>query len=59
MSICQHHIRTARLTRPYRIPQIYREAVEKEIEMMLREDVIEPCSSEWASPIVVIKIKER
>jgi len=52
-SICQHHIRTARelpvRQRPYRIPQICREAVEKEIEMMLREGVIEPCSSQlWS-----------
>ena len=30
---------------PYRIPQVYQEAVEKEIEMMQKEGVIEPCVS--------------
>ena len=37
---------------------MYREAVEEEIEMMLAEGIIEPCCSEWASPIVVVKKKD-
>ena len=43
---------------PYRMPQVYQEAVEKEIEMMLKEGVIEPCISEWASPMVIMKKKD-
>ena len=40
---------------PYRISQVYREAVTKE----LKEDgVIEVSGSEWAAPIVVVKKKD-
>ena len=39
---------------PYWLPHMYREAVEREIEMMLAEGIIEPCS-EWA---VVVKKKD-
>ena len=31
---------------------MYREVVDKEIEIMLKESVIEPCSSEWAQRII-------
>ena len=37
---------------------MYRDAVEKEIEMMLKERIIEPSTSEWASPMVIIKKKD-
>ena len=61
-TVCQHHIRVKGDVpvhqQPYRLPHAYREAVEKEIEMMLSEGIIEPCSSEWASPIVVVKKKD-
>ena len=61
-SIGQHRIRTVEglpvRQRPYRMPHIYREAVEKELEMMLEEGVIEPCVSEWASPMVIVKKKD-
>ena len=43
---------------PYHIPQVYQEAVDKEIEMLLKEGVIEPCVSEWASPMVIIKMED-
>ena len=39
--------------RPYRIPLIKRRFVEQEIDRMLREGVIEPSSSPWASPITL------
>eukprot|EP00731_Ephydatia_muelleri_P034076 Em0046g19a len=38
---------------PYRLPHAYRDLVEKEIKEMLVAGVIEPSSSEWASPIVL------
>ena len=61
-SVCQHHIHirgdTPVSQQPYRLPHVYREAVEKEVETMLAEGIIEPCSSEWASPVVVVKKKD-
>ena len=42
---------------PYRIPHAYRGAVEKVIQEMLEEGVIEPSMSEWCSPIVPVKKK--
>ena len=61
-SACQHHIHTKEgppvRQQPYRLPHMYKEAVEKEIKTMLNEDIIEPASSEWASPIVIIRKKD-
>ena len=37
---------------------MYKEAVEKEIVMMLKEGKIEAANSEWASPIMIIKKKD-
>ena len=37
---------------------MYREAVERKTEMMLAEGIIEPCCSEWSSPIAVVKKKD-
>ena len=37
---------------------MYRNAVEKEIEEMIKEGVIEPANSEWASPMVIIHKKD-
>ena len=41
--------------RPYRISPAYREQVTKELQEMLEEGVIEPSTSEWSSPIVIVK----
>ena len=61
-SACQHHIYTKGgfpiRQQPYRIPYMYREAVQKEIELMLKEDIIEPSNSEWASPLVIVRKKD-
>ena len=58
-SVCQLHIHirgdTPVRQQPYQLPHVYREAVEKEVETMLAEGIIEPCTSEWASPVVVVK----
>lgn len=40
---------------PYRLPHAYRDSVQKELKEMLELGIIEPTSSEWASPMVVIK----
>ena len=40
---------------PYRLPHAYRVSVQKELKEMLELGIIEPTSSEWASPMVVIK----
>ena len=45
--------------RPYRIPPAYREQVTKELQDMLEEGVIEPSTSEWSSPIVIVKKKDQ
>ena len=31
-----------------------RDTVERDLEMMLKEGVIQPCVSDWASPMVII-----
>ena len=43
---------------PYRLPHAYRETVRQELEDMERSGVIEPSSSEWAAPIVLVKKKD-
>ena len=43
---------------PYRLPHAYRELVQTEIHDMLHSGIIEPSSSEWASPIVLVDKKD-
>ena len=61
-SACQHHIRIKDeppvRQQPYCLPHMYKEAVEKEIEMMLKEEVIEAANNKWASPIMIIKKRD-
>jgi len=61
-TVCQYHIRVKCdipiHQQPYRLPHMYREAVEREIEMIPAEGIIEPCCSEWSSPIVAVKKKD-
>ena len=41
-----------------RIPFHLKEAAEKEVQRMLDKDVIEPSSSPWASPVVLVRKKD-
>jgi hypothetical protein len=43
---------------PRRVPYHHREAVDQHIEEMLSKGVIEPSTSPWASPIVLVKKKD-
>ena len=44
--------------KPYRVEFKNREVIEREIEKMLSIDLIEPCKSPWASPVVLIPKKD-
>ena len=44
--------------RPFRLPAAYRDEVAKELEEMRRHGVIEPTTSPWASPMVVVPKKD-
>ncbi|CAC5407329.1 unnamed protein product [Mytilus coruscus] len=43
---------------PYRQTPQMREETEKHIDMMLQNDIIEPSSSPWASPVVLVRKKK-
>ncbi|XP_050984340.1 uncharacterized protein LOC127176618 isoform X2 [Labeo rohita] len=40
--------------RPYRVPEARRQAIEDEVQQMLKLGVIEPSRSPWSSPIVMV-----
>ena len=43
---------------PYRLPHAYRDSVIEELRDMEESGMIEPSSSEWASPMVLVKKKD-
>jgi hypothetical protein len=43
--------------KPYRIPQSQKSEVAKQVEQMLKNDVIEEAKSEWSSPILLVPKK--
>ena len=53
-----HSIRTTSETpisqRPYRIPVAKRDAVKRQLDEMLAQDIIRPSKSAWASPTVLV-----
>ena len=62
-TLLQHHIVTDPYAapvyqRPRPIPLRIRKAVELEVHNMLKAGIIVPSSSEWSSPIVVVKKKD-
>ena len=57
--LVEHHIRTPETARPvhqppYRLPYAYRGRVKNELQEMLAAEIIEPSSSDWSSPMVVV-----
>ena len=42
---------------PYRIPFALREEMENQVRDMLHKGVIEPCSSPWAAPAIMVRNK--
>ena len=44
---------------PYRIPPALREEVTKELKELLDTGIVEESSSEWSSPMVIVKKKDR
>ena len=61
-SIVKHEIRTSESKpirqNPRRLPSSQRAVAEADIQNMLKRGVIEPTSSPWASPIVLIRKKD-
>ncbi|KAI2662301.1 Retrovirus-related Pol polyprotein from transposon 17.6 [Labeo rohita] len=57
-NVVQHDIRTPPgvivRQRPYRVPEARRQAIEEEVQEMLKLGVIEPSRSPWSSPIVMV-----
>ena len=45
-------------TTAYRMPLKKRQVVDREIDKMLEDDIIEPSSSPWASPLVLVPKKD-
>ena len=43
---------------PRRLPYHYRDEVDKQVQEMLSQGVVEPSTSPWASPIVLVKKKD-
>ena len=43
---------------PRRVPEVQREIIEEEVAKMLRQGVVEPSQSPWASPVVLVKKKD-
>ena len=42
----------------YRIPLVYREEVERQIQRMIKEKIIQPSTSPMASPLVIVRKKD-
>ena len=58
----QHHIRTTTdvpvCVRQYRLPQSAKAVIKAECETMLAQGVIEPSTSPWLSPVVLVRKKD-
>ena len=57
----QHHIPTGNATPirlpPRRAPMHLREDIESQVQTLMDHGIVEPCSSSWAAPLVVVKKK--
>ena len=60
-TLVEHDIVTGSATAvklpPYRVPHAYRSKVQQELKDMLASGIIEPSTSEWGAPIVVVPKK--
>ena len=60
--VVEHEIHVGDVTpirqRPYRIPYSRRELVKRELDEMMAAGVIQPSTSPWASPIVLVEKKD-
>ena len=43
--------------KPYRIPEIHKDELEKQTEQILAGGIIQPSTSQWNSPILVVSKK--
>ena len=61
-SLVEHFIDTGNASPirrpPYRVPHAYRDSVKAELDQMLESGIIEPSSSQWAAPLVLVKKKD-
>ena len=60
--LVQHGIQTGEAAPirqpPRRVPEAQREIMEEEVAKMLRQGVVEPGQSPWATPVVLVKKKD-
>ena len=57
MTITEHNIDTGDAN-PYRLPHAYKDTVCKDLQDTEEGGIIEPSTSEWAPPIVLVKKKD-
>lgn len=43
--------------KPYRLPKFQKAEIDRQINKMLNEDIIEECQSEWSSPLLLVPKK--
>lgn len=59
--VLQHYIYTTCQVpikqRPYRLSPVKQQAMEEQLEVMLKEGIVEPSHSAWASPVVLVPKK--
>jgi hypothetical protein len=56
-----HHVETTGgpiFQQPYRAGPFARTAEQAEVNRMLEEDIIEPATSEWSSPVVLVPVRD-
>lgn len=41
-------------SKPYRVPYSQKDEIKKQVNDMLEQGIIEPCSSEWSSPVLLV-----
>lgn len=61
-TVVKHRINTGDANpvhrRPYRVSSTERHVIQQEVDKMLARDIIEPSSSPWASPVVLVRKKD-